>query len=279
MGDGVNVAARLQAVCKPGDICLSEDAYRQVRDKLQVTFTDLGEQSLKNIMRPVRAYAVKVGAAGSAPAVARKARSRALRSAALAAALVVVLAVSGWFGWRNLAPPALAPRPVPAGADEKLARAPRLSIVVLPFANLSGDAEQDYFADGLTDDLTTDLSHLPESFVIGRSTAAAYKGKPVDLRQLGRDLGVRYAVEGSVRRVGEKVSINAQLVSTETGADLWADRSRACAASSANCRSRRSDASPTRSASSSSTPRRCARCASGRPTPSPSISPCAEWQR
>ena len=99
-----------------------------------------------------------------------------------------------------------------------------MSIVVLPFANLSGDPEQDYFADGLTDDLTTDLSHLPESFVIGRSTAAAYKGKPVDLRQLGRDLGVRYAVEGSVRRVGEKVTINAQLVSTETGAHLWADR-------------------------------------------------------
>jgi adenylate cyclase len=190
-----------------------------------VAFTDLGEQSLKNITRPVRAYAVKVGAALSAPAVSRKARSRALTRAALAAALVAVLTVSGWFGWRKLAPlPAPALAPVAAVADEKLARAPRLSIVVLPFANLSGDSEQDYFADGLTDDLTTDLSHLPESFVIGRSTAAAYKGKPADLRQLGRDLGVRYAVEGSVRRVGDKVTINAQLVSTESGAHLWADR-------------------------------------------------------
>jgi TolB-like protein/class 3 adenylate cyclase len=224
MGDGINVAARLQAVCQPGDICLSEDAYRQVRDKLQVTFADLGEQSLKNITRPVRAYAVKVGAAGSAHVVARKARSRALTRPAFAAALVAVLTMAGWFGWRKLAPPAPAPPPVSAAADEKLARAPRLSIVVLSFANLSGDPEQDYFADGLTDDLTTDLSHLPESFVIGRSTAAAYKSKPVDLKQLGRDLGVRYAVEGSVRRVDERVTINAQLVSTETGTHLWADR-------------------------------------------------------
>ena len=225
MGDGVNVAARLQAICEPGGICLSEDAYRQVRDKLQVTFTDLGEQSLKNIARPVRAYAVKLGAAAGALPVARKARSNALTWSAMAAAVVAVLIAAGWFGWRKFAPPpAPAPPPVAAVADEKLAHAPRLSIVVLPFANLSGDPEQDYFADGLTDDLTTDLSHLPDSFVIGRSTAAAYKGKPVDLKQLGRDLGVRYAVEGSVRSVGDTITINAQLVSTETGAHVWADR-------------------------------------------------------
>ena len=109
-------------------------------------------------------------------------------------------------------------------ANEKLAHAPRLSIVVLPFANLSGDPEQDYFADGLTDDLTTDLSHLPDSFVIAHDTALTYKGKPVDAKQLGRDLGVRYALEGSVRRVGETITVNAQLISTETGAHIWADR-------------------------------------------------------
>ena len=225
MGDGVNVAARLQAICEPGGVCLSEDAYRQVRDKLQATFADLGEQTLKNIARPVRAYALKPGGFAGAPPPTTKPRGRPLLWSAVAGALVIALIAAGWFGWRKAAPPPTpAPVPVAAVADEKLARAPRLSIVVLPFANLSGDPEQDYFADGLTDDLTTDLSHIPDSFVIGRSTAAAYKGKPVELKQLGRDLGVRYALEGSVRRVGEAITINAQLVSTETGAHLWADR-------------------------------------------------------
>jgi adenylate cyclase len=101
---------------------------------------------------------------------------------------------------------------------------PRLSIVVLPFENMSGDKEQDYFADGITDDLTTDLSHLQDSFVISRGTAFTYKGKPIDAKQIGRELGVRYVLEGSVRRLSEKVEVNAQLVSTETGAHVWADR-------------------------------------------------------
>ena len=109
-------------------------------------------------------------------------------------------------------------------AGDKLAAAPRLSIVVLPFENLSGDKEQDYFADGITDDLTTDLSHLRDSFVIARGTAFTFKGKPIDAKQIGRELGVRYLLEGSVRRVGEKVDVNAQLISTETDAHVWADR-------------------------------------------------------
>ncbi len=111
-----------------------------------------------------------------------------------------------------------------ASVDDKLAKAPRLSIVVLPFENLSGDKEQEYFADGITDDLTTDLSHLPDSFVISRGTAFTYKGKPVDAKAIGRELGVRYLLEGSVRRVGETITVNAQLISTETGAHVWADR-------------------------------------------------------
>ena len=135
------------------------------------------------------------------------------------------MTAAGWFGWEKFAPsPASTPPLVSGVADDKLAHAPRLSIVVLPFANLSGDPEQDYFADGLTDDLTTDLSHLPDSFVIARNTAFTYKGKAVDAKEVGRELGVRYALEGSVRRVGETVTINAQLISTETGAHLWADR-------------------------------------------------------
>src|SRR5262249_31336411 len=139
---------------------------------------------------------------------------------ALTAALALLLLAAGAFVWRA----GYAPRFMTASVDDKLANAPRLSIVVLPFENLSGDKDQDYFADGITDDLTTDLSHLPDSFVISRKTAFTYKGKSIDAKAIGRDLGVRYVLEGSVRRSGDKVAVNAQLISTETGAHVWADR-------------------------------------------------------
>ena len=137
-----------------------------------------------------------------------------------AAGLVAALFAAGGYVWRS----GLAPRFMGAAAEDKLANAPRLSIVVLPFENMSGDKEQDYFADGITDDLTTDLSHLQDSFVISRGTAFTYKGKPIDAKQIGSELGVRYVLEGSVRRLGEKIEVNAQLISTETGAHVWADR-------------------------------------------------------
>jgi adenylate cyclase len=144
MGDGINVAARLEGICEPGAICLSEDAYRQVRDKLREPFVDLGEQNLKNIARPVRAYALRLGgtAGGGAPPTAvpaSKAGAKVLRWSALAAALVVIVTAAGWFGREKFAPsPASTPPSVSGVADDKLAHAPRLSIVVLPFANLSG---------------------------------------------------------------------------------------------------------------------------------------------
>ena len=134
--------------------------------------------------------------------------------------LLVLLLAAGAYAWRS----GFAPRFIGASIADKLATAPRLSIVVLPFDNLSSDPEQDYFADGITDDLTTDLSHLADSFVIARNTAFTYKGKAVDAKAIGRELGVRYALEGSVRRVGETIDVNAQLISTETGAHVWADR-------------------------------------------------------
>jgi TolB-like protein/class 3 adenylate cyclase len=232
LGDGVNVAARLEGICEPGAICLSEDAYRQARGRIEAEFVDLGEQSLKNIAHPVRAYALTPAAIAAfkaeSPAVgaaipaadAPKPRGLWARWPALAAALALVLLAAGAFGWRA----GYAPRFMTASLDDKLANAPRLSIVVLPFENLSGDKDQDYFADGITDDLTTDLSHLQDSFVISRGTAFTFKGKPVDAKAIGRELGVRYLLEGSVRRVGEKVEVNAQLISTETGAHVWADR-------------------------------------------------------
>ena len=227
MGDEVNIAARLEGICEPGCVCLSAAAYEQVRDKLHVAFVDLGEQSLKNIARPVRAYLVKAAEGGAperqAATPGPRPRVSVWGSTAIVAAFVAVLITALWFGPRVFAP---SPPPAPpvASVQDKLANAPRLSIVALPFTNLSGDPEQDYFADGLTDDLTTDLSHLPGSFVIAHNTASTYKGKSVDAKEIGRELGVRYALEGSVRRLGETITVNAQLISTETGAHVWADR-------------------------------------------------------
>ena len=223
MGDGVNIAARLEGVAKPGAICLSEQAYWQVKGRLDLKVSDLGATQLKNIVEPVRIYSLEVGVptqakpTASAEPYARSARARGdlNRWRAVAAVLLVAALAAGAYGWRS----GLATRMIGAPAG-----APHLSIVVLPFANLSSDPEQDYFADAITDDLTTDLSHLSDSFVIARNTAFTYKGKAVDVKEIGRELGVRYALEGSVRRVGEDITVNAQLVSTDTGAHVWADR-------------------------------------------------------
>jgi adenylate cyclase len=229
MGDGINIAARLEGIATPGAICLSEDAYRQVKARLDLVVTDLGATQLKNIAEPIHAYSLAVGAptppkshAQSPPqAPASKPRGALRYWPALAAVLVVLALAAGTYSWRS----GLAPRLLGLSlAEDKLASAPRLSIVVLPFANLSSDPEQDYFADAITEDLTTDISHLADSFVIARNTAFTYKGKPVDMKAMGRELGVRYALEGSVRRVGEAITVNAQLISTETGAHVWADR-------------------------------------------------------
>jgi adenylate cyclase len=207
-----------------------------VRGRIEAEFVDLGEQALKNIAKPVRVYglaqtavvAARVEARESAMEVsapplltpAPKPGGSSKIPAALAAALALLLLAAGAFAWRA----GYAARFMAASVDDKLANAPRLSVVVLPFQNLSDDKEQEYFADGITDDLTTDISHLQDSFVISRSTAFTYRGKPVDAKQIGRELGVRYLLEGSVRRVGETITVNAQLISTETGAHLWADR-------------------------------------------------------
>jgi TolB-like protein/class 3 adenylate cyclase len=179
-GDGVNIAARLEGIAEPGGICISSSAYDQVRGKVGVEFADLGEQNLKNIDRPVRAYAVVREASGSG-AQAEPARSGPLSP-------------------------------------------PRLSIVVLPFANLSGDPEQEYFADGVTESLTTDLSRISGSFVIARNSAFSYKGKAIDVRQVGRELNVRYVLEGSVQRSGKRLRVNVQLINAKTGTHLWAER-------------------------------------------------------
>jgi len=183
-GDGVNIAARLEALAEPGGICISRVVRDQVRDRLDYKFEDMGEQEVKNIARPVRVYALRREAIAGLPG----------------------------------------PMTPPSTSISQPAVPPRMSIVVLPFMNLSDDTEQQYFADGITEDLTTDLSRVPGSFVIARNTAFTYKGQPVDVKKVSRELGVRYVLEGSVRRVGDQVRVNVQLVDGQSGAHLWADR-------------------------------------------------------
>jgi len=223
-GDGVNIAARLQTLAEPGGICLSGAVRDQIGTRLPVAFAPLGEQRVKNIAEPVRAFTV-AGTADGRPVVrgAGSAGTRTPVFGAVAAAAILIAAGGGgwWWLWsgRHAGPEISAVR----GPTQPFS-APRLSIVVLPFANLSNDPEQQYFADGITDDLTTDLSRIQGSLVIARNTAFSYKGKAVDAKQIGRELGVRYVLEGSVQRSDKQVRINAQLIDTETGAHLWAER-------------------------------------------------------
>jgi adenylate cyclase len=183
-GDGANVAARLEGLAEPGGICVSRIVRDQVRDRLGYAYEDLGKQGVKNIARPVRVYAVHSEGTTGTP-------RGGVSSAASSSPPVAV---------------------------------PRLSIVVLPFTNLSNDPEQQCFTDGITEDVTTDLSRIPHMFVISRNTAFAYQGKRVDTKQIGPELGARYVLEGSVRRLGNRVRVNAQLIDAESDAHLWAQR-------------------------------------------------------
>jgi TolB-like protein/class 3 adenylate cyclase len=213
MGDGVNIAARLEGIAAPGAICLSEDAYRQVSGRLDMAVTDLGQTELKNIERSIRVYSLQVGVPAQAkpateakPAEPKKHSRRTLLGAGIVG--LIVIAAGTWY-LLGANPPA---------------QAAHLSVVVLPFTNLSNDPTQDYFADGVTENLTTDLSRIRNSFVIARNTAFTFKGKNVDAKEIGKELGVRYVLEGSVQRDGTRVRVNAQLIDAETGAHLWADR-------------------------------------------------------
>src|SRR5215471_17011416 len=229
-GDGVNIAARLQALAEPGGICVSGVVRDQVRDRLDYTFEDMGEQSVKNIARPVRVYALSrqsradLPMAGVPIALPRRRHSVV---PPVTAAIVAVLAIAAmvWWVW----PPTRSSPTTPAAvaATTSVAQpliAPRLSIVVLPFTNLSKDPDQQYFADGVTENLTTDLSRIANMFVISRDSAFTYKDKPINAKQIGRELGVRYLLEGSVQRSANEVRINAQLIAADTDAHLWAER-------------------------------------------------------
>ena len=221
MGESVNIAARLESICKPGAICLSEDAYRQVKARLNLAVNDLGPTQLKNIAEPIRVYALDVGEFPQAKAA-------------------------------------------PAPAPEK-PTAPRLSIVVLPFANIRADPEQEYFVDGVTESLTTDLSRIGGSFVIGRNTAFTYKGKAVDLKQIGRELNVRYVLEGSVQRGGNRMRANVQLIDVESAVICGLSGSKGRLPIFSPCRTRSSRGWRTRFRCSSSPRRRGERSEFPRP--------------
>jgi adenylate cyclase len=213
-GDGVNIAARLESLADGGGICLSGAAYDQIEGKLPFACEFMGEQVVKNIARPVRVYRLRLDApppAGSAPA---RRGQRARMGVVGAIALAVVVGAGGWAGWRWLGTPESAGLPLPD----------RPSVAVLPFANLSGDPAQEYFSDGVTEDLITGLSKVSGLFVIARNSVFTYKARPVKVREVGRDLGVRYVLEGGVQRAGQRVRITAQLVDATTGYHLWAER-------------------------------------------------------
>jgi TolB-like protein/class 3 adenylate cyclase len=231
LGDGVNIAARLEGICEPGGVLISGAAYDHVRGKIDARFVDLGDKQLKNIARPVRAYSVEVGASAqpmpTTPAKSAMTNRQATRALVLFALgiLAVAAAAGGWYWLNANRPAAVIGLSAPAASNAAApAEAKHLSIVVLPFTNMSNDPNQDYFADGITDNLTTDLSRIKGSFVIARNTAFTYKGKSVEAKEIGKELGVRYMLEGSVQRDQNRVRVNAQLIDAETGAHLWADR-------------------------------------------------------
>src|SRR5262249_5057959 len=218
-GDGVNVAARLESIAEPGGICIAGAAYEQVRDKVPLAFRDHGEQHVKNITHPVHVYSLEAAAETRQTPPPEKMRASPDRGFgrfrhqigyAVVGLAVAVLAAAIWF--------------TGARGPQVLGTTSRLSLVVLPFANLSGDPAQDYLGDVITEELTTSLSRIRHSFVIARSTALTYKGKAVDVKQIGRELGVRYVLEGSQQQSAKRVRVSAQLIDAASGAHLWADQ-------------------------------------------------------
>jgi adenylate cyclase len=215
-GDGVNIAARLESLAEGGGICLSGTAYDQVEGKLPFGYEFLGEHTVKNIARPLRVYRVRLepSAPLGPPSRRRSVDWRSVRGVIGVAAIVLLLGAGGWASWRWLRTPEFSGLSLPD----------KPSVAVLPFANLSQDPAQEYFSDGVTEDLITALSKVSGLFVIARNSVFTYKGKPVKVREVGRDLGVRYVLEGSIQRAANRVRITAQLVDATTGYHIWAER-------------------------------------------------------
>jgi len=216
-GDGINIAARVEGLAEGGGICISGTVYDSIKNKLSLTYESLGEHTVKNITEPVRVYRMRVG-----PEAAVQPKPKQWHKPALAALVVLIVATGAWAIWNFY----FRPPPIEPASVEKMAYPlpDKPSIAVLPFENMSGDPEQEYFSDGLTEEIITALSKIPKLFVIARNSTFTYKGKPVKVQQVGEDLGVRYVLEGSVRKAENRVRITAQLIDAITGHHVWSER-------------------------------------------------------
>ena len=216
-GDGVNVAARLQALAEIGGICISGTAYDQAEGKLPLAFKFIGEQQVKNIPKPVRAYRLPMDTPAGMSRHAQRGKRRVL---AIGAAAIVAIVVAAGIVWKVQKPATENPS---STADPALAMPTGPAIAVLPFTNMSGDPKEDYFSDGLTEDIITGLSRFHDFYVIARNSTFRYKGRAVDVREVGRDLGVKFVLEGSVRRSADRIRVTAQLLDATNGTHLWAE--------------------------------------------------------
>ena len=223
-GDGINVAARLESLAAPGGICISGTVHEHVDKKLALNYQDLGAQRVKNIADPVRVFRVLPEPGAARTRKTQRVQRKYLRRGAFSlGGLAIIASASLLVEHISLKPPRTSAS-IPPAQSPALALPGKPSIAVLPFANLSGDPQQEYFSDGITDDLVTDLSRVPGLFVIDRGSTFAYKGKPAKVQEVGRELGVRYVLEGSARKTADRVRINVQLVDASTGDQIWTQR-------------------------------------------------------
>jgi TolB-like protein/class 3 adenylate cyclase len=221
-GDGVNIAARVEGLADPGGICISGSAYEQIENKLALGYDYIGEHAVKNIVKPIRVYRLPTGPETLQKVTEEKKPAPGWQKAAVSVVIALLVVAGGVAIWKSSQPPASPP--IEAASVEKMAHPlpDKPSIAVLPFDNLSGDPEQEYFSDGLTDQIIATHSSVPEVFVIARNSTFTYKGKPVKVQQVAEELGVRYVLEGSVRKGGDKVRVTAQLIDALNGHHLWA---------------------------------------------------------
>jgi len=223
-GDGVNIAARVEGLADPGGICISGSAYEQIENKLALGYQFIGEHTVKNIVKPIRVYRVPTGPETVQKVTEEKKPAPSIQRVALAVVIVLLVVAGGVTIWKSSRPPASPPAEVASVEKMAFPLPDKPSIAVLPFDNLSGDPEQEYFNDGLTEEIISALSKVPNLFVIARNSTFTYKGKPVKVQQVSEELGVRYVLEGSVKKSGDKIRITSQLIDALSGHHLWAER-------------------------------------------------------